>query len=102
MENASVDTFATLEAENKEFRAITDSLMEAHRHFTTLIDGLTEKGRIEEARTTLNYYAAISDVLSYIFKLQQKDIFDRERKIKTEIAKTTKAIDQIKRWRRQL
>ena len=95
------EAYKQMEADRSQIQAIREPLQEASPRLLSLVDSLIEAGRIADAKTALTYSTALQDIISYLFKLTETDIERKAGAIKAEIAETTKAVEQIRRWRRK-
>jgi hypothetical protein len=93
------EAYKMMEADRNIIQAIREPLQEASPRLLSLVGRFTEAGRIADAKTALTYSIALQDIISYLFKLTETDIERKAGAIKAEIAETTKAVEQIRRWR---
>lgn len=98
METTAPETLKVMQMDYQRLKGIIDPLREANRKFCNLVEDMIKSGK--DIRTALEYSIALQDVISYLFDLSDTSIAKSAGEIRAEVAKTTKAISQIRRWRR--
>jgi len=88
----------TMETDYQRIKRIISPLQEASKGFYNLMEDMIKSGK--DIQTAHTYSIALQDVISYLFDLSEASMDKSAKEIKAEVDKTTKAISQIRSWRR--